>query len=78
MKLFIREMNLQVKALFLKNTKFTNPHGLSDKANHSTAYELCKIASHAIRVPLIATIVNTKEFKTTTYLPAKKLTKIKQ
>ncbi len=26
--------------LHMKTTKYTNPHGLADKANHSTAFEL--------------------------------------
>lgn len=35
--LFIKEMNLMAQKLHMKGTKYTNPHGLSDKANHSTA-----------------------------------------
>jgi D-alanyl-D-alanine carboxypeptidase len=37
---FVKEMNSTAMRLHMKTTKYTNPHGLSDKANHSTASEL--------------------------------------
>lgn len=51
--LFVREMNVQAKRYFLKSTFFTNPHGLSDKANHSTANELAIISSHLLKNALL-------------------------
>ena len=37
--LFVKEMNKMVHQLHMKSTCYTNPHGLSDAANHSTAYD---------------------------------------
>lgn len=68
--LFIKEMNAVVPRLHLKHTKYTNPHGLSDKANHSTANELAQISVYAMRHPLFREIVNTKQYHTqNTYFP---------
>jgi D-alanyl-D-alanine carboxypeptidase len=37
---FVYEMNrVAKKVLHLKNTHYTNSHGLSDRSNHSTAFE---------------------------------------
>lgn len=55
--LFVREMNVYAKRLFLRSTFFTNPHGLSDKGNHSTANELAIISSHLLKNPILANIV---------------------
>ncbi len=49
MGLFIKEMNIMAKKLHMKQTTYTNPHGLSEKANHSTAYELAYLSSHAMK-----------------------------
>ena len=62
-------MNRIAKALGLKQTQFNNPHGLADKANHSTAFELCKLASHCIRSSEeFNEIVGTKMHTAMTYL----------
>jgi len=37
---FIREMNITAKKLHLKTTRYANPHGLADKANHSSAFDI--------------------------------------
>ena len=36
-KVFVKEMNKWARQFHLKSTKFSNPHGLADKGNHSTA-----------------------------------------
>lgn len=41
---FVKEMNKLSKTLSLKNTSFSNPHGLSDKGNRSTASEIGKLS----------------------------------
>jgi len=48
-KRFVKEMNRLAAKMNLKNTNFNNPHGLSDKANHSTAYELGRLCCHCMR-----------------------------
>ena len=66
---FVREMNVTAQKFFLRSTFFTNPHGLSDKGNHSTAFELAQISNQLIKVPLLRKIVNTKSHSGLTYIP---------
>jgi hypothetical protein len=62
-------MNRAAAKLNLKNTNFTNPHGLSDKANHSSAFELARLCSHCMKnSPLFAELVSTKLHHAVTYL----------
>ena len=56
-KAFVNEMNKQAKKLKLNHTNFSNPHGLSEKANHASAQDVCKIATYALKYDLIREIV---------------------
>ena len=56
---FVRLMNETGAALGLKNTTFTNPHGLDDPAQVSTAADLAAMAKAAFAYPLLASIVAT-------------------
>lgn len=62
-------MNLHAQRLNLRETRYANPHGLADKANHSTAFDIGLLSSHVMKNPVIQKIVNTKEHTTTTYYP---------
>lgn len=58
---FVHEMNrVAKKVLHLKHTHYSNPHGLSDRSNHSTAFEQAILASYAMKIPEFANIVNTR------------------
>ena len=46
---FAQKMNEKASALGLKDTHFTNPHGLSDDAHYTTAYDLALIAKEALK-----------------------------
>ncbi len=48
---FVAEMNRTAARLGLKNTQFTNPHGLPDKAHYSSANDLFRIACAASKIP---------------------------
>ena len=50
--LFVKKMNGMCHKMHLKSTCYTNPHGLADKANHSTAYELACVANYAMKNPI--------------------------
>ena len=66
-------MNRVAAALHLKQTWFANPHGLADKANHSTAFELGKLACHCMRnCKEFNTVVTTKVHNAVTYLPVER------
>ena len=62
--LFVKEMNKCAAKMGLKNTFFTNPHGLAS-GNKSTTSDLGKLAYHALQIPLIAEVSSTIEYKTT-------------
>jgi len=64
---FVREMNKTAIKLGLRSTTFTNPHGLSEKGNKSTAQDLGKLGYHAMGIKLIQDIVSTKFYETTVF-----------
>ena len=47
-KKFVIKMNNYAKKLNLENTNFANPHGLPNRANLSTAYDIFKLSSRII------------------------------
>ena len=60
---FILAMNDKARSLHLENTNFSNPSGLDGNGNHivSTARDLIRVASYAMKNPKFAEIVRTKE-----------------
>ncbi|WP_461248245.1 D-alanyl-D-alanine carboxypeptidase family protein [Treponema sp. R6D11] len=57
---FVKLMNAKAIQLGLKNTHFTNPHGLADPQHYTTSYELAMIARYALNNPKFAEIVSTQ------------------
>ena len=74
--LFIKQMNATAKRIHVRNTAYTNPHGLADKANHSTAFDLAKIASYGMKEEIFRQVVNTVEYRSISYLPKKNITRL--
>ena len=60
LKNFVKKMNDKAAELELEQTSFDNPHGLDSDDNYSTAYDLAKLASCAMRDETFKTIVSTK------------------
>ena len=61
-KNFVKLMNKKAKNIGAIHTKFTNSHGLDIEGwNFSTASDIAKITSYALKKPLFAQIVNTQE-----------------
>ena len=61
-ELFIVAMNLKAKELGLAHSKFSNPAGLDDGDGHvTTAKDLIRVSEIAMKDPLFAKIVGTKE-----------------
>ena len=52
-------MNKQAAELGLRDTSFTNPHGLDDENHYTTAYDLAQIARRAMEEPEFAEICGT-------------------
>lgn len=59
---FLNEMNSTAARLNMWDTNFSNPHGLPDKSNFSTASDLTKIAHSLMKVPDIRNVVNKTSF----------------
>lgn len=58
---FVKRMNEKVKQLYLNSTSFYDPTGLSEK-NQTTAYDLAKLSSVAIKNDRFAEVVKTKHY----------------
>ncbi|WP_052868073.1 D-alanyl-D-alanine carboxypeptidase family protein [Streptomyces niger] len=62
-KSFIGKMNTTAKSLGLKNTHFDSFDGIGKGANYSTARDLTKLASSAMKYSTFRTVVKTKSTK---------------
>ena len=58
--LFLREMNRIAWEIGMGSSNFANPHGLANPSNYSTALDLCKLCTHAMKNPIFRTIVSTQ------------------
>jgi D-alanyl-D-alanine carboxypeptidase len=62
-KSFVTRMNQHAGVLGLRSTRFSNPSGLTDRGNHSTAADMAVMVRELLRDPLLARIVRTKTEK---------------
>ena len=46
---FVKVMNKTARRFHMRLTNYANPHGLADKSNHSTAFELAYMANQAMK-----------------------------
>jgi D-alanyl-D-alanine carboxypeptidase (penicillin-binding protein 5/6) len=62
---FVKQMNALANEIGMKNTRFTNPHGLDDKKPYpySTAEDLAKLTAYAMKNPGFRFFVSQKERK---------------
>ena len=58
---FVRRMNAKAVTLGLEDTHFSNPTGFDAPDHYSTASDLAKLAQAAIRNPILANIMTTKQ-----------------
>lgn len=58
---FVSRMNERVKSLHLQNTRFSNPTGLDDPENYSTAAEMAVIAKESLKYPLIWEVMRAQD-----------------
>lgn len=66
-------MNRLARRIGMMNTNLVNPHGLSNTASYSTASDLAKLCSYAMKNEKFRRIVNTQSY-TYTYRTPKTLT----
>ena len=60
---FVNMMNEEAKLLNLKNTSFSNPHGLDAEGHYTSAYDLAKITAEAMKNETFCEIVKTKNIR---------------
>ena len=56
-------MNRFGKNLGMLDSNFANPHGLSNRSSYSTAFDLTKLCSYAMKNPIFRKIVSTKTYE---------------
>lgn len=65
MNVFISAMNKKAAELELGNTNFSNPIGLDEPNNYSSARDLVKLADHLVNIQTLSKIVSTPEITIT-------------
>ena len=60
---FVDMMNEKAQELGCTGTNFTNPHGLFDEENYTTARDMAIICKYAMENPVFREIVNTYSYK---------------
>lgn len=63
---FVAMMNARAESMGLADTHFVTPNGLHDQNHYTTAYELAKIGTEAMKNEVFREIVSTKYHSTTT------------
>ena len=64
---FVKMMNSKAKELGMKNTSFSNPHGLDDDTeNYSTSNDMAILSMYAYQNKTYRKIASTKKYKTST------------
>lgn len=58
---FVAMMNDKAAALDLRNTHFTNPHGMDEKGHHTSASDLTSLARYAMRNPEFRSMVGKRK-----------------
>lgn len=61
---FVQKMNDKAKSLGLLNTKFFDPAGYDDN-NYTTAFDMARLATYAMKNKMFAKIVGTKHYVAT-------------
>jgi len=59
---FVELMNAKAQELGLKNTHFSNCHGLHDENNYTSPYDMALIARYALRYPKIREWCSIKQY----------------
>ena len=60
---FVKRMNHENNKLKLTHSNYSNPHGLSDKANKSSAQDMIRLSFVALKFPLFVEIVSKFQYE---------------
>ncbi|KAL4473900.1 hypothetical protein ABPG74_022764 [Tetrahymena malaccensis] len=64
---FVKEMNKYAQKLGMRDSQFSNCHGLASKSNRSTCEDLSKVALNIIQTPYLQQICSTKNYQCIIY-----------
>jgi len=59
---FVDKMNEKAKEIGMNSTVFTNPHGMYDAAQYTTARDMVVLTQYALNVPLFREIATTQSY----------------
>jgi D-alanyl-D-alanine carboxypeptidase len=59
---FVRDMNKQARALHLSATRYSNPSGIIDAGNRSSAWDVAQLSRIVLLHPPIANLLETKAY----------------
>jgi len=59
---FVRDMNREAKALALNTTRYSNPSGIVDAGNHSSAWDMAQLSRIVLGHKRIASLLETKAY----------------
>lgn len=62
---FVEMMNATADKIGLESTHFTNPTGMYDENQYTTARDMVKLTEYALKVPMFETIASTYTYKPT-------------
>jgi D-alanyl-D-alanine carboxypeptidase (penicillin-binding protein 5/6) len=71
-------MNAHAAALGLSGTHFSNPIGLDERGNYSTAGDLSTLTEHLLRIPLFARIAASRSAQLRSVRPPRRITTINE
>jgi serine-type D-Ala-D-Ala carboxypeptidase (penicillin-binding protein 5/6) len=63
---FVRLMNREAKSLGLADTRYSNPSGIIDTGNHSSAWDVADLARLYMARPALARLVGMKQYRPAT------------
>lgn len=63
-KYFLREMNANATKLKMFSSNFDSPHGLMNRFNYSTAYDVCLLTQRCMQLPRFCEVVKTRVYTT--------------
>jgi D-alanyl-D-alanine carboxypeptidase len=65
---FVRDMNRTAASLHLSDTRYSNPSGIFDRGNESSAWDVADLSRQVLGRPLLAHLVRTRAYQAGTAL----------
>jgi D-alanyl-D-alanine carboxypeptidase len=75
---FVRQMNRHAAALGLSHTHYSNPIGLDERGNYSSALDLATLSRRLLRMPEFAKIADSRAARLESLHPPRRITSINE